>query len=274
MAYTNTVMRRLRQERTEVNNCIKYLLFAFNSLIWVVGVVVLGVGIWALVQKGSLDNISMLTNKLFDPVLLLIVVGLILFFVGFFGCIGALRENILLLSLYVVMLCMILLLIIIGAIIVFALKDWLEDRILDSGVKDIIKNYRDDLDLKNLVDWIQSDWLQCCGLERMEDWQENVYFNCSSPGVDACGVPYSCCRPQPKSVFQNTQCGNAVLRNSVRSNVHSEGCLGKGKQWFSDKMVAIAGSIVAVCFVLLLGICCSWNLRADVMAQKAKWRKV
>ena len=22
-----------------------------------------------------------------------------------------------------------------------------------------------------------------------------MYFNCSSPGVEACGVPYSCCLP-------------------------------------------------------------------------------
>jgi len=25
------------------------------------------------------------------------------------------------------------------------------------------------------------------------DWSKNEYFNCSSPSVERCGVPFSCC---------------------------------------------------------------------------------
>ena len=42
--------------------------------------------------------------------------------------------------------------------------------------------------------------LQCCGIEGPKDWDRNIYFNCSSAEVgsrEACGVPFSCCKPQP-----------------------------------------------------------------------------
>lgn len=42
--------------------------------------------------------------------------------------------------------------------------------------------------------------LECCGIEGPKDWDMNVYFNCSSIDVgsrEACGVPFSCCKPQP-----------------------------------------------------------------------------
>ena len=35
----------------------------------------------------------------------------------------------------------------------------MSEQILNLGVRNIIKNYREDLDLKNMVDWIQGDWV-------------------------------------------------------------------------------------------------------------------
>ena len=80
---------------------------------------------------------------------------------------------------------------------------------------------RDDPDQQNLIDWIQEGWLQCCGIEgptvslifknlilkifftmitcstyihpMLQDWDKNIYFNCSSEAVgsrEACGVPF------------------------------------------------------------------------------------
>ena len=39
--------------------------------------------------------------------------------------------------------------------------------------------------------------LECCGIEGPQDWDKNIYFNCSSASVgsrEACGVPFSCCK--------------------------------------------------------------------------------
>lgn len=42
---------------------------------------------------------------------------------------------------------------------------------------------------------IKFSQFQCCGLssEGYIDWSKNEYFNCTSPSVEKCGVPYSCC---------------------------------------------------------------------------------
>ena len=88
----------------------------------------------------------------------------------------------------------------------------------------LITDYREDDDATDLVDWIQGTWvrdrlsfllflsmcadcffsqtsavrfqLQCCGITSPNDWNNNGYFNCSNvESSEACGVPYSCCRP-------------------------------------------------------------------------------
>jgi len=37
--------------------------------------------------------------------------------------------------------------------------------------------------------------LFCCGVSGYRNWENNIYFNCTSPGGEACGVPFSCCKP-------------------------------------------------------------------------------
>lgn len=78
-----------------------------------------------------------------------------------------------------------------------------------------IIHYREDPDQQNLIDWIQEDWLQCCGIEGPKDWDSNNYFNCSSRAVgsrEACGVPFSCCKRKPHELIKNKQCGYDVRR--------------------------------------------------------------
>ncbi|XP_045070748.1 tetraspanin-5-like, partial [Coregonus clupeaformis] len=78
----------------EVRCCIKYFIFGFNIIFWLLGVAFLGIGLWAWSEKGVLSNISSITDLGgFDPVWLFLVVGGVMFILGFAGCIGALREN-------------------------------------------------------------------------------------------------------------------------------------------------------------------------------------
>lgn len=94
------------------------------------------------------------------------------------------------------------------------------------GLRAFITHYREDPDQQNLIDWIQEDWLQCCGINGPNDWDNNNYFNCSSLAVgsrEACGVPFSCCKRQPNEIIRNKQCGYDVRRETnVRSYFYLE----------------------------------------------------
>lgn len=88
------------------------------------------------------------------------------------------------------------------------------------GLRAFITHYREDPDQQNLIDWIQEDWLQCCGIEGPKDWDNNNYFNCSSRAVgsrEACGVPFSCCKRQPNEIIRNKQCGYDVRKEGYVS---------------------------------------------------------
>ena len=56
----------------------------------IVSIILIGVGAWAHDEK---DEYSDLDSLAFDPSILLIVVGCLMFVITFCGCIGALREN-------------------------------------------------------------------------------------------------------------------------------------------------------------------------------------
>ena len=93
-----------------------------------------------------------------------------------------------------------------------------------SGFQAFIVYYRDDPDRQNLVDWIQEQWLECCGIDGPKDWDMNIYFNCSSASKgsrEACGVPFSCCRNDIGGDFdpfiKNKQCGYDVRKSDYVS---------------------------------------------------------
>ncbi|KAJ8370357.1 hypothetical protein SKAU_G00103850 [Synaphobranchus kaupii] len=75
--------------------CVKYLLFVFNFIFWLVGSLVLAVGLWLRFDP---DTVSLLNEEgapdtFFIGVYILIGAGGLMMLVGFFGCCGAVRES-------------------------------------------------------------------------------------------------------------------------------------------------------------------------------------
>lgn len=245
--------RKHRRDKSEVSCCLKYLIFGFNVIFWLLGLSILVVGVWAWTEKDIINNLTRLTNIALDPAFALVIVGSITFIIGYTGCVGALRENTCLLA---------------------AIKSQ-----ATGGFQAFIIHYREDPDQQNLIDWIQEQWLECCGIEGPKDWDMNIYFNCSSVEVgsrEACGVPFSCCKPQPNEIIKNKQCGYDVRKSEYSVDksavIYEKGCLRAGEEWIEANLVPVAGVAVAVAVLQILGICFAQNLRADIFAQKAKWQ--
>ncbi|KAG9464580.1 hypothetical protein GDO78_019694 [Eleutherodactylus coqui] len=89
-----------------------------------------------------------------DPAILLIVVGILMFIITFFGCLGSLRDINLLLKIFAGMLIVVLILQLVAAILGFIFRGTVSDSASSVMAKAIIY-YRDDLDLQNLIDYIQ-----------------------------------------------------------------------------------------------------------------------
>jgi tetraspanin-5 len=274
--------RSRRQDRTEVSCCIKYLVFGFNVFFWLIGIAACAAGFYAWVEKDTLTNLSKLSRIPLDPALVLIIVGGIMFILGFAGCVGALRENTTLLLFFSFSVGLILFLELATGILLFLYKDWVKEQ-AKVQFNNMIVNYREDPDLQNLIDWVQEKWLRCCGVEGPRDWESNMYFNCSKDSrsknpTEACGVPYSCCkRPKntkPYDYETNKQCGYGVLADSkaLSTTIYSDGCIEAGEKWLEANLIPVACVAVGVALLQILGICFAQNLRSDIFAQMAKWR--
>ncbi|CAG0884790.1 unnamed protein product [Cyprideis torosa] len=280
-------VRKFR-DQTEVSCCLKYLIFGFNVVFWIIGTLILAVGVWAWSEKDMFTNIGRLTSIALDPAFVFIVVGAITFLLGFIvsgaitfllgfivsgaitfllgfivsgaitfllgftGCVGALRENTCLLAYYATFLGILLLLEMTAGILGFVFKDWIKGQATE-GFQTFIVHYRDDPDQQNLIDWIQGDWLKCCGIEGPRDWDRNIYFNCSSVSVgsrEACGVPFSCCQEKGDDII-NKQCGYDVRKDDYQTGdpgqeIHDRGCLRAFEEWIEVHLVPVAAVAVAV----------------------------
>ncbi|XP_077109215.1 tetraspanin-33-like isoform X3 [Ranitomeya variabilis] len=168
---------------------VKYSLFISCYIFWVASGLLIAVGFYAKLCKetGVVDSLTA------DPAILLIVVGMLMFIITFFGCMGALRDVHLLLKIFAGLLIVVLILQLVAAVLGFIFSGMVLDKASAVMLRAIIY-YREDLDLQNFIDYIQKKF-ECCGVNSYKDWSRNIYFYCrdANPSLERCGVPYSCC---------------------------------------------------------------------------------
>uniref|UniRef100_A0AC35F973 Tetraspanin n=1 Tax=Panagrolaimus sp. PS1159 TaxID=55785 RepID=A0AC35F973_9BILA len=254
---------------TEISCCVKYTVFGFNVIFWVLGFLMLLIGLWAQFEKNNpYSQLNRLSKFYLDPALLLTIIGAFTFIIGFSGCVGALRENTSFLALYSTLLGLLLLaeMIIVNTsflalystllgllllaemiivILAFVSKDWIETE-LKTRLDDMVILYRDDPDLQSLIDWMQVDW-KCCGINRPDDWDMNIYFNKSAANLkseEAGGVPFSCCIDyhDVNKQLPNYACGHNVRQlklPQMSAIIYLEGCLPKLQQWLNNNFVYV-----------------------------------
>jgi len=257
---------------TYISRTIKYTMFFFNLIIWLFGLILIAVGVYAVWDKWSAGEpfkLKTIIDILFNIGFLLIIVGGIVFLVSFAGCIGALRENMYLLKFYsffqlllflVEMICLAL-----GFIYPQKLTEFLEGELSEK----LIKSYRDDLDFQNLIDLIQSDF-GCCGSDGFKDWSMNEYFNCTqdNPSVESCGVPYSCCHPQQ---LVNLMCGFQVQEKSIQDasvqGIYTRGCVSTIQELIESNLYPIGGIAIGILLSQLLVIWLSRTLEGQIELQ-------
>ncbi|XP_036192840.1 tetraspanin-15 isoform X3 [Myotis myotis] len=209
---------------------LKFSLVIYSTVFWLIGTLVLSVGIYAEVER---QKYKTLESAFLAPAIILILLGVIMFIVSFVGVLASLRDNLCLLQ---------------------ATIDFLNDNIRRG-----IKNYYDDLDFKNIMDFVQKKF-KCCGGEDYRDWSKNQYHDCNAPGPLACGVPYTCCFRNtvlPLTAVVNTMCGYRTIdkeRLSVQDVIYVRGCTNAVLIWFMDNYTIMAGLLLGILLPQFLGV--------------------
>ncbi|XP_026273811.1 tetraspanin-33 [Frankliniella occidentalis] len=271
--------RRLH-EFNHVSLCVKYMIFFLNFIFWLFGGLLIGIGLYAFVDKWQ-DKEFVKVENIYDVILnvslVMILAGGVVFIVSFTGCVGALRENTCLLKFYSLCLLVFFLLEMAVAIMGFVFPHTMQSLLEETLSDKIIHMYREDDDLKNFIDFAQQEF-RCCGLssEGYMDWSKNEYFNCSSPSVERCAVPYSCCinATDISSGLVNIMCGYGVQNRPVAeaSNlVWASGCIEVVRAWAERNLYFIAGVALGVALSQLLVIYLAKTLEGQIELQKSRW---
>ncbi|XP_075228558.1 tetraspanin-33-like isoform X1 [Lycorma delicatula] len=279
--------RRTPSNFTYVSSCVKYMIFLLNFAFWLFGGLLIGIGTYAFLDKwrdlsGHVDWHGLVKlDTIYDIVLnislVLIIAGAVVFVVSFAGCVGALRENTCLLKFYSLCLLIFFLLEMAVAIMGFVFPHTMQSMLEESFTDKIIHTYRDDADLQNLIDFAQQEF-RCCGLssEGYMDWSKNEYFNCSSPSVERCGVPFSCCinATDITSGLVNIMCGYGAQELSVAEaskKVWTSGCIEVVRSWAERNLYTIAGIALGVALSQLFVIYLGKTLEGQIELQKSRW---
>lgn len=264
-------MRSDDRRDSAVSLWVKYVLFFFNFFFWLIGGVICCVGLWArAAYNEESTSIGLLSGWDFDPAIIFIFVGGLMFLLSFCGCVGALRENIRLLKFFTICLSIVFFVQLALGTIGFIFRHNIR-KLATYKLTGTIPDYRNNVNLQNIIDYSQMTF-GCCGLISYRDWRRNIYFNCSQKGQEACSVPYSCCKVDKL----NTLCGYKMNSEKVTPSrreelIYTEGCIEGITKWFKSHFVVIGGVAVGIALLQIIVICFSAKLITDIRIQMAKW---
>jgi len=219
-------------------NLLKYLLFGSNFVIFVIGCVVLGLGIYALVDGASLVslvdesgvsddiNITAFTSAAY----IFIVVAVFVVILTFFGCCGAIKESKCMLGTYFTLILVMFIVMIVGAVLGYSTSmNKLEDALYKTQGR-----YKDNIEgcdnCNDSVKAITKAWdevqesLKCCGtyLNGTDASGKNSWLDSGAYPVTVSGktfkVPASCC-----DQFDTT---STPTKDSCRENPRSANITG------------------------------------------------
>ncbi|KAI4831138.1 hypothetical protein KUCAC02_002733, partial [Chaenocephalus aceratus] len=164
----------------------KYFLFLFNLIFFLCGVVIMGFGLWLLLDNQSFIVVLSNSTSVKAACYILIGVGAFSMLMGFLGCLGAIYEIRCLLGLYFTCLLLIVIAQVAAGALIYFQKETLNEKIVNGrgpGAEGLLWQKHDHgaglgLHPKNM---------ECCGWSSRLDWSENEVIANSS----------HCCFPAP-----------------------------------------------------------------------------
>lgn len=238
--------------------CSKYLLIVFNVLFFLVGIALLAVGVWVIVQPYQLEILAILDNPLIvNGAYLIIALGCFIIVVGGMGCCGACMNSKCLLVIYFIIILIIVIAQIVGCALVLAYRTE-----VDAFVTDTLQTTMDLYEGENSTDTISTGWnavqifLECCGTNGKSDWAATPWYN-NTPTIEIAGsavaqaYPATCCVyadkydlvtgtdwPYPKNI---SGCYGQDPGTPTNATLNDVGCYDAFQTYVSSQIYIIGG---------------------------------
>lgn len=214
---------------------IRYSMFFFNLLFFLLGCGILGVGIWLKLEKGDFAQVS--SYNFLTAANLAIAAGAIILVVAFLGCCGAAKEIRPMLLAFFILLVLIFALEITAGGLAYAKRNMLEKKLAADFNESIVLKYgqKDQDGLTLAINQFQKSF-KCCGFNSFIDWDNSLYYNQERR------IPTSCCKDS-----SNCPQGKA-------SSYWLQGCYLPVKQFLKKHLLTIGICGIVFALVQILGM--------------------
>jgi len=248
----------------------KYLLCLFNFIFFVVGSVLLTVGLWLAADKTSflqITNLSTLTQgqshteaqlvieEFAEPSVLdhtayiLIAIGAFIFIISFLGYCGALQSNKVLLTTYGLFLIIIFALQITGIVLSLVYRKQADEQVRTLLKRSLSTSYQ----AKNNRNAVTMSWdlvmtnMECCGVNNYTDFLEARQFVEASreEGIGR-KVPEACCILQGDHILLQPADEQCVVAPSTTNSYLFKGCYNKFIHHLAENLNIVFGCMLGV----------------------------
>ncbi|XP_041847187.1 CD82 antigen-like [Melanotaenia boesemani] len=246
----------------------KYFLFLFNLIFFLFGVVIMGFGLWLLLDSQSFIVVLNNSTSVKVACYVLIGVGGFSMLLGFVGCIGAIYEVRCLLGLYFTCLLLILIAQIAAGALVYFQKDVLNME-MSKIIREVLNEYSgNNTTTEQAWDFIQRN-MACCGWTGHQDWFSNMIVTNSSQML----FPCSCWNVTLAS--RNFSDSGFCESQTIDWAVYNTGCSASVETWLVTNIWVVLGICLGVAIVELLGmilsICMCRNVHAEDYTKVPKY---
>jgi len=216
-------------------------LVVFNVIAVIIGLALLGIGAYSKYEYGDVLAIS---DSAFTSIpAMLMIIGVLVFILGFLGCFGSFRENRIVLIVYTILLVLVLMGEVVAIIISMIYKGKIEESVedgLELKVEGYVTGIAEDIEI---MDKIQ-DTLQCCGIHGPDTYTSNKDWLEKHNNVT---VPASCCGVDPEDA--------ALTCNTSDNNLYTDGCLDLTTNTLKDNTGLIIGITMGFIVIQIIGVC-------------------
>lgn len=231
---------------------VKYLLFVFNFVFFLMGCGILGIGIYLKVEKGDYAELSDLNYITASNVI--IAAGVITTIVSFLGCCGAIKEIAPMLLTFFIFLLIVFIMEMGAGGYAYAKRNDLENKLAEEFKFAINHKYGqgNEEGFTKAIDKFQEEF-SCCGYSNYTDYRLSVYTNRTST------IPKSCCKHKDTDL----KCGStsATLLNEV---YNTKGCYDEVKKFLEEKLLLVAAVSIAFAVLQVLGMVLSMVLYCQI----------